>query len=300
MRRRPNMSEFSLKKISLIGCGEVGRCYAQAFADAGHTLVALCDHRPDESIHAFAKEWNTRVESTLGDWIGESDLVISAVFGGSALETATRALPLMKKHAIYADFTTADPAHMQQADARALALDIGFADVAILGAMSVTGASSALICAGRQAHEVQRILTTIGAPITVAGSKAGDAATLKLLRSILTKGLEALSVECLIAAEQKGLRPALYDVLADLDKTSIKDFMELSVRTHVIHAKRRLREVQDAQTQLLKAGIEPLVSQGVEALFERTSKALEQAPPSARSVEESLAWLTRHALLKGE
>ena len=83
--------------------------------------------------------------------------------------------------------------------------------------------------------------------------------------------------------------------LADLDQTSIMDFMELSVRTHVIHAKRRLHEVQDAQTQLQNAGIEPLVSKGVQSLFERTSQALDAAPTSARSVEESLTWLSRHA-----
>ena len=99
------------------------------------------------------------------------------------------------------------------------------------------------------------------------------------------------------AAEQKGLRSALYDILTDLDKTSIKDFMELSVRTHVIHVKRRLHEVQDAQTQLQNAGIEPLVSKGVQSLFERTSKALDTAPKSARWVEESLIWLSRHTML---
>lgn len=285
-----------MKRISLIGCGEVGRCYAQALAQAGHTLVALCDQRPNDELYAFAKKWNTKVETTLGDWVRESDLVISAVFGGGALDTAARTLPLMREGAIYADFTTATPAHMQEAAALAQTLNIGFVDVAILGAISVTHALTALICAGRQAEEAQQILSTLGTPVKVVSTHAGDAATLKLLRSILTKGLEALSVECLVAAEQKGLRFALYDILTDLDQTSIKDFMELSVRTHVIHAKRRLHEVQDAQTQLHNAGIEPLVSKGVQSLFERTSKALEAAPTSARSVEESLTWLSRHAM----
>jgi 3-hydroxyisobutyrate dehydrogenase len=167
-----------VKKISLIGCGKVGRCYAQALAQAGHTLVALCDQRPD-------------------DWVRESDLVISAVFGGGTLDTATRALPLMKEGAIYADFTTATPAHMQETAALAQKLNIGFVDVAILGTISATHSLTALICAGRQVEEAQQILSTLGAPVKVVSTHAGNAATLKLLRSILTKGLEALSVECL-------------------------------------------------------------------------------------------------------
>ena len=87
----------------------------------------------------------------------ESDLVISAVFGGWTLDTAASALPLMRESAIYADFTTAAPAHMQEAAALAHKLNIGFSDVAILSAISVTGALTALICAGRQAKEARKI-----------------------------------------------------------------------------------------------------------------------------------------------
>ncbi|WP_438811351.1 hypothetical protein, partial [Salmonella enterica] len=73
-----------------------------------------------------------------------------------------------------------------------------------------------LLCAGIGAEDIRALLASVGAPIKAVGDRAGDAATLKLLRSIFTKGVEALAVECLVAAEKKDLRHTLYDVLSDV------------------------------------------------------------------------------------
>src|SRR3546814_10014138 len=112
-------------------------------------------------------------------------------------------------------------------------------------------------------------MKAIGAPVRVVGTKAGDAIALKLLRSVFTKGLEALAVECLMAAEHRGLRHQLYDVLSDLDESSIRSFTEAVVTTHVRHAGRRLAEVQEARCQLQNEGVRPWAIDGVEAQIGR-------------------------------
>ena len=283
-------------KISLIGCGEVGRCYAQAIRHAGYRVDVLCDAHPSDAAHDLARALGAREESHVGDWIAESDLVISAVFGGVALAVASDALPRMKAGACYADFTTADPEHMRTAAELAASHGVAFADVAITGAIGMTGAATPLLCAGDGAPRVVPVLSAAGAPIKVVGAQAGDAATLKLLRSVFTKGLEALAVECLVAAEKKNLRAALYDVLSDIDQASLTQFLESCVRSHVVHANRRLAEVREAKRQMRKDALEPLVLDGVEALFERTANALKQdAAPNPNTIENSLAWLETQA-----
>ncbi|MYZ45617.1 NAD(P)-dependent oxidoreductase [Achromobacter sp. KS-M25] len=283
-------------KISLIGCGEVGRCYAEALAAAGHQMVDLCDERPTDALRALAEALCARVQTAPGAWLADAEVVISAVFGGVALDVAHRALPLMTPGAIYADFTTANPAHMTSAAAQATAHGVRLVDVAITGGISMTKHKTPLLCAGIGAEDIRVLLASIGAPIKAVGDRAGDAATLKLLRSIFTKGIEALAVECLVAAEKKDLRHTLYDVLSDVDQTPLPSFLEACVRTHVIHAKRRLAEVQEAKRQLRLDDLEPLVLDGVEALFQRTTNALNaETAPIDNTIEGSLTWLRQHA-----
>lgn len=73
--------------------------------------------------------------------------------------------------------------------------------------------------------------------------------------------------------------------------------MDSFVRSHVLHAQRRRAEVREAREQLIEAGLEPLVLDGVERLFNRTSRSIQDARASGDfnlpdSVEARLAWLT--------
>ena len=102
-------------------------------------------------------------------------------------------------------------ARLNKASALSKKHHVNFVDVAITGAVNLHGAKTPLLCAGEKAEDVAQIFKRLGTPIQVVGDKPGDAAALKLLRSIFTKGLEALSVECLLTAEKRGLRFARPD-----------------------------------------------------------------------------------------
>ncbi len=284
-------------KIALMGCGEVGSCYAQAWGAAGHTLVGICELRQDEEMAERARRHGAALHAEPGAWLGEADIVVSAVFGHAALEMARQSFPHMRQDAVYADFTTASAPDMQAAAAAAAERNIDFTDVAIMGAIALLAERTPLLCAGTGTDAVLRLAESGGAPARAIQGAAGDAVRLKLLRSIMTKGMESLAVECLVAAESMGLRAPLYEVLADIDQTPLTAFMDSFVRSHVLHAQRRQAEVREAREQLLEAGLEPLVLDGVERLFSRTSKGIQDARADGDfklpdSVEARLAWLT--------
>ncbi|ARP84297.1 hypothetical protein CAL12_01165 [Bordetella genomosp. 8] len=280
--------------ITIIGGGEVGRCYADSLGDAGHRILGICDTRPSETLKQYCEARGIPLHDDLGPWLGQAQVVISAVFGSVALETCARALPYMADGALYADFTTASPQDMRAAAELAEGDNVVFADVAITGAISLGKGKTPLLCAGHGAPEIETLMRGAGAPIQQVGTQAGDAATLKLLRSVYTKGCEALAVECLVAAEAKGLREDLYRVLQDIEQQSLRVFLEMLVRTHVVHARRRLAEVREATRQLERDGLSPRVMPGVAALFERTADALD-GTEDASSVASSLRWLEQLA-----
>lgn len=288
-------------QIAIIGCGDVGRCYATAFSEAGHQVTDLCDSQSSAILERYATDVGAQLHSAPGSWLAKADLVVSSVFGGVALDVASQALPHMRKGAIYADFTTGSPDDLRAAGQLAQAANIDFADVAITGAISLGGSRTPLLCAGITADRLVELMRAIGAPIRTVGTHAGDAVALKLLRSVFTKGLEALAVECLMAAEHRGIRNELYEVLSDLDQSPIKDFMETVVITHVRHAGRRFKEVQEARTQLQNEGIRPLAIDGVAMLFQRTSESIAKQPLAAEpTIENSLEWLYEQQHVNGQ
>ncbi|MBR8653944.1 NAD(P)-dependent oxidoreductase [Achromobacter sp. Marseille-Q0513] len=287
-------------KIALLGCGEVGSCYGQAWTAAGHHIIGICELRDDEAMRARATSLNAALHAEPGPWLAEADIVVSAVYGHSASAVAQACFPFLRVDAVYADFTTASAADMQAAAGAARARGLAFTDVAIMGAIALLAERTPLLCAGQGADQVIALAASGGAPARAIDGAPGDAVRLKLLRSIMTKGMESLAVECLVAANAMGLRASLYEVLSDIDRTPLTTFMDAFVRSHVDHAGRRHAEVREARDQLHEAGLEPLVLDGVERLFARTARHLEAARAQGGvevedTVPARLAWLEQLA-----
>jgi 3-hydroxyisobutyrate dehydrogenase len=287
--------------IAIIGCGEVGRCYAETLL--GTHSLSLCDPNPQPAARDLAARLGTALHSAPGDWLSKIDLTLSCVVGTASLSAARNCFAHIREGTTFADLTTADPAQIRVAASEAAVLGIQFVDVAIMGAIALSGARTPLLFAGDGAPAVQNLFNACGAKTRILnGGKPGDAAALKLLRSVFTKGMEALSVECLAAAERQNVRTALYDVLSDIDETPLRDFLEMLVRTHVLHAMRRLHEVEEAERQLRLSGLPSLVLPGVRARFEKTVEATtrNRIAASSPSIQEALSWLLSDSSSKSE
>ncbi|WP_288462610.1 NAD(P)-binding domain-containing protein [uncultured Pseudomonas sp.] len=280
-------------KLAIIGAGEVGLTYAHPWAAAGHEIL-LCDLKPSPRAQAFAKEHSVALVTSMEDGVADCDVVVSCVFGTVSLSVAEQALALMRTGALFIDMTTADPEQIRRAAAIAAERSIPYVDVAILGAIALTHAKTNLLAAGIGLERAVVLFAEAGAPLKpVEGGAAGDAAALKILRSVFTKGLEALTIECFMAAEKQGVTEKLHDALSDIDQASLRDFLGALIRTHVVHAPRRLKEVEEAERQLRAAELPVAVLPGVREVFARTSAQLAHAPidTASPSLGQAFDWL---------
>lgn len=279
--------------IAVIGLGEVGRCYTGPLHAAGHTLH-LCEARPSPAAQTLAGELGLAIHASLGSWLAEADWVLSCVTGTVALEVVEQLAPLMRPGASVADFTTASPALKRSAAAMAARHRLAYVDTAIMGGISLNLVRTPLLASGPGAAQLKHLIEQAGGRVAVIpDGVAGDAISLKILRSVFTKGLEALSVELLMSAEKQGVREKLYEQLSDIDQTPLRTFLDMLVRTHVIHARRRAHEVHDAQAELASQGLSSMVLPGVEERFKKTAQALEARPtPVAEpDIAQALEWL---------
>ena len=282
-------------KIGIIGAGEVGLTYARPWSASGHEIT-LCDLNPSSAAKAFAEESGLKISTSIADVVPDCDVVVSCVFGTVSLAVAEQALGCMQRDALYVDMTTADPNQIRSAAQRAEQLQIQYVDVAILGAIALTHEKTNLLGAGVGIDRAVSLYTSAGAPLKqVDGGAAGDAASLKILRSVFTKGLEALTIECFMAAEKQGVTDKLHDALSDIDQASLRDFLGALIRTHVVHAPRRLKEVEEAERQLRAADMPVSVLPGVKDLFYRTAQQIDANPLATASptLEQAFEWLFR-------
>ncbi len=279
--------------IAVIGLGEVGRCYAAPLWSAGFPLL-LCDARPSVAAQQLAAQWGLSLHASPGPWLAGVDWVLSCVTGAQALAVATQVAGFAPAGAGLADLTTASPDTKREAARVVRVKSVRYLDTAIMGAISLSGVRTPLLAAGEGGDGFKRFIEEAGGRVKLMdGAAAGDAMALKILRSVFTKGMEALCVELLMSAEKQGVREQLYEQLSDIDQTPLRDFIDMLVRTHVVHAARRAHEVRDAHAELAFQGIASLVLPGVEQRFRDTASRLQAQPLPATNpnVDQALQWL---------
>ncbi|MHA7127877.1 NAD(P)-binding domain-containing protein [Janibacter indicus] len=256
-------------RIAIVGCGEVGTTYARALLETGGHDLVLVDPAPRAALADLVAEHDLTVHAGPGPWFNDVDAAWLCVAGDIAHEVLADARGSLPEGVQVLDLTTASPDDKR----RSAALLAGgtYVDVVIMGAIAMGGAATPLLAAGPDAATATAELAAIGAPVRVLPEAGpGDAAALKLLRSILTKGIEALGVDCLAAAEALGVREQLPVVLADIDSGGLTPFVEAVVGTHPLHAERRRHEVHRAGQQLAALGRPSALVDAVEARFAAT------------------------------
>ena len=165
----------------------------------------------------------------------------------------------------------------------------GFTDVALLGAVPALGVRTPALASGDGAERFAEMVQPLGMPVEVVGDEPGDAAGLKLLRSVFMKGVAASALESVEGAKARGadawLRRQIAEVLGE-------PLLERLLSGSVSHAERRLDEMGAAADYLEELGVEPRVSRAAggwlgqlasrRAHGRRRGLTLRSAPPSVR------------------
>jgi 3-hydroxyisobutyrate dehydrogenase-like beta-hydroxyacid dehydrogenase len=107
-----------------------------------------------------------------------------------------------------------------------------------------------------------------------------------MLRSVFSKGLEALLIECLLAGRRAGVEQALWqEIVATMDAASFDEVGGNWVRTHAAAHGRRYHEMLQVAEVLHDLRVDAPMTSATVALFERSTRlALKEAfavPPAS-------------------
>jgi 3-hydroxyisobutyrate dehydrogenase-like beta-hydroxyacid dehydrogenase len=229
-------------RVAVLGLGEAGSRLAADLTEAG-VEVAGYDPAGAESTPDVASA------------VAESDVVLSVNSAAVAAGVATDAAPALRSDAVYADLNTAGPELKRQLGE--LVGSTRFVDVALLGPVPARGLQTPVLASGGGASEFAGVFVPLGMPVDVVSDAAGDAAQLKLLRSVFMKGLAAAAIESHTAAVAAGHADWLDDQIAGvIGRPLLERLLEGSAQ----HAARRVDEMEAAKALLLDLGVEPRIA----------------------------------------
>lgn len=227
-------------RVAVLGLGEAGSIYARELRERGVDVIGYDPRvRPDGIPSASSGAAAVR----------GADIVLSLVTAAEAPGALEEVAPHVG-HAVFADMNTGAPALKRRlADALA-GSPATFADVAILSPVPRRGIRTPLVASGDGAAGFVAAVAPLGMPAEVVGEAPGDAAALKLLRSVFMKGLSGLVFESIAAAERLGLEDWVRGQIADELGPDGADRVERLLAGTRRHAVRRADEMRDVRDLL--------------------------------------------------
>ncbi len=254
--------------IAFIGFGEVGQTFAKGFLASHAVSIAAHDRlfAPDLSDD-LAQKTRALGVSPFGETrqaLAGADIVISAVTASEAEPVAALAAQFLKPGQVFFDINSAAPSTKTRAAALVAESGAHYVEGAVMAPVLKPGLLVPILTGGPEAASLSERLNALGMNLTPVATDYGRASAMKLCRSIIIKGLEALMVDCAQASTQWDVQAEVFASLAEtfpsIDWHALSANMAERVATHGI---RRSAEMREAGEMLTALGMDPGLSLAV-------------------------------------
>ena len=262
-------------RVTFVGFGEVAAAFGPAFAARGAEVAAydLLLGAPGGRERLEARAGPTAVRfAGLAEALHGATYVFSTVTTDVAREAARASSAQLVPGQTWVDLNATGPGTKREIADLVEASGAGFVEGALLGAVGVSGARTELLLGGPLGATTARVLgEDYGLNVRHYSDEIGRASTYKMLRSVFSKGLEALLIEFLVAGERAGMRAELWaEVLELLGRERFEKVAANWVCSHALAHERRWHEVVQVENVLRELGLEPVMTSATEQLFRRS------------------------------
>ena len=260
-------------RLGFIGFGEAAGRFAQDFSAAGlKGIVAYsrsAAHAPRDDPRVMrAQEAGVELLSTPQAVCERASLVISLTPGAAALAALRSVRSHLTKDHIYVDASTSSVSDMERAT-RMLEGRTAFVDAAVMDPVPMNGIKVLTVASGSHAEMFRSLLEPYGMNILVVSDKPGAASAMKLMRSVCMKGIAALLLESLEAAQRYGITDALVtDISRFIDSRPFEDMLKRWVCGTAIHAGRRIHETSESIALLRALGASSRMTRSTRAILQ--------------------------------
>lgn len=246
-------------RVGFLGFGEAGVRFAQDLSQAGLSDIVAYSRSgakapAGDPLHAQAAAAGAQLVATPRELCKRADVIIALIPGKSALAALRSVRRYLSTGHIYVDASSAAVKSMEKA-AQMLEGRAHFVDAAIMTPVPLNGIKGVVVASGAHAEQFRALMAPYGMNVKVVGDKPGAASAMKLIRSVCMKGLSAVLLESLEAAQRYGvLEAAAADLAESFDERPFVQNMQRFVCGTAVHAQRRVHEMADALALLNALG----------------------------------------------
>ena len=283
------------RSLAVIGFGEAGRILAGGLAASGRFDVCAYDILVHDAkargvLIAAAVEHHVTMAESHREAIRGARIILSAVTATSSSDVAREAASNLAPGQIFADLNSVSPG-TKRANAKMIEGAGGhYVDVAVMAPISPYGLKVPILLGGTSAADLAARLSPAGMNFDIVANEIGTASAIKMCRSVMIKGMEALVVECLLGARHYGVEDR---VLASLEETfphmkwdARADYLVSRV---VVHGRRRAAEMREVAVTIEETGLEPFMASATARCQDRIADFVD-AGTGSRAEGSDFSW----------
>lgn len=248
------------RTVAFLGFGEAGRAFQASLAKSRPEFRFIAydiklggagKKEMEEAMEAArVRAAESAAELAAAQWI------FSAVTADQSLKAIEPLLPALGKDNLLIDINSVSPGRKQRAATLVGDTGADYLDMAVMAPVHPRGHATPVLLAGETAETLAADLGAVGFSFSLAGSQPGAATAIKMVRSLFVKGLEAITVEALLAAEASGCRDA---ILASLSSSypglGWPEIASYNLERTLVHGVRRAAEMDECAVTLKDLGL---------------------------------------------
>ncbi|MDB5848955.1 MAG: dehydrogenase [Rhodoferax sp.] len=255
--------------LGIIGFGEVGGIFGRGLKEkpgvqAVHAWDLKFTGATAEQARAAASKDGITAAPDMAALCASADLLVSAVTASNTFAVAEEAARHVRPGSVFLDLNSASPGTKQRAARLLEAAGARYVEAGVMTSVPPYGIRVPMLLGGAHAASLADTLVAWGMDAKVVSDQLGIASAIKMSRSIMIKGLEALVVESYTNARRYGVEdhvlPTLKETFPqiDWDKQGAYFFSRV-----VQHGKRRAEEMRESANTVLEGGFAPLMASAI-------------------------------------
>ena len=253
------------ERICFIGFGEAGQTISRGLLGESKPAIRAYDilfgQPAGATLETAARALGVGLARDHADAVREADLVFLTVTASSSLQAAKSCLPGLRKGQLFLDMNSVSPQRKIETAALVAPSGAAYVDVAVMAPAAPYLHKVPCLIGGPGAAALAPRAAALGMKMEFVSNQVGQASAIKMFRSVVVKGLEALFVESMTASAEYGVEArvlaSLQETWPGIDWEKLAGYM---IERVVSHGKRRAAEMREVSATLASIGMQPVMA----------------------------------------
>jgi 3-hydroxyisobutyrate dehydrogenase-like beta-hydroxyacid dehydrogenase len=244
-----------IEQLAFIGFGEAAMAFVSGWGERRPLKINAFDIDAGAAMKARYQSHDVCGFDTRQQALDGVDAVFSVVTADQALAAASAAAEGIAAGSFWFDCNSCAPGTKRRAAEIIEKAGGRYVDVAVMAPVHPKRHHVPMLVSGPHADEAAAALKSLDMRPEIAGSEVGQASSIKMIRSVMVKGIEALTAECFLAAQRAGVEESVIASLEASDPAlEWRRRGAYNLERMMVHGMRRAAEMREVALTIQELG----------------------------------------------